>query len=66
MISGSTLTDNGVGKAIYTEYLGEALASGSFVPAPEPMVTGKGLEKIQEAFEIHMKGVSARKVVVML
>lgn len=66
MISGSTLTDNGVGKAIYTEYLGEALASGSFVPAPEPMVTGKGLEKVQDAFEIHMKGVSARKVVVML
>jgi hypothetical protein len=37
-----------------------------FVPAPEAIVVGKGLEKIQEAFGIHMQGVSAKKIVVSL
>ncbi|KAJ5188444.1 hypothetical protein N7491_004769 [Penicillium cf. griseofulvum] len=51
---------------IYKNYLPEALANGQFVPAPEAIVVGKGLEKIQEAFGIHMQGVSAKKIVVSL
>jgi hypothetical protein len=66
MIFGSSLADNGVGKAVYVDFLEEALASGSFVAAPEPKVVGRGLEKIQDAFEVHKEGVSARKVVVLL
>ncbi|KAJ5272898.1 Polyketide synthase enoylreductase [Penicillium angulare] len=51
---------------VYTNYLPDALLNGQFVPAPEPVVVGKGLEKIQEAFGIHMQGVSAKKIVVSL
>ncbi|CAG8907196.1 unnamed protein product [Penicillium egyptiacum] len=51
---------------VYKSYLPDALASGQFVPAPEAVVVGKGLEKIQEAFGIHIQGVSAKKIVVSL
>ncbi|KAK4039754.1 chaperonin 10-like protein [Parachaetomium inaequale] len=51
---------------IWKDYLPQALEAGQFVPAPAPMVVGKGLEKIQEAMGVQMKGVSAQKVVVML
>ncbi|KGO46537.1 Polyketide synthase, enoylreductase [Penicillium expansum] len=51
---------------VYTSYLPDALANRQFVPAPEAIVVGKGLEKIQEAFKIHMQGVSAKKIVVSL
>lgn len=63
---GDTLVDNGLGKAIYEDFLPEALAKGVFVAAPEPMVIGKGLEFVQEAFAVQKKGVSAKKVVVLL
>lgn len=51
---------------VYTSYLPDALANRQFVPAPEAMVVGQGLEKIQEAFGTHMQGVSAKKIVVSL
>ncbi|CAI7624677.1 unnamed protein product [Penicillium palitans] len=51
---------------VYTSYLPDALANRQFVPAPEAIVVGQGLEKIQEAFGIHMQGVSAKKIVVSL
>ena len=51
---------------IYKNYLPEALANAQLVPAPEAIIMGQGLEKIQEAFGIHMQGVSARKIVVSL
>ncbi|KAG6361751.1 hypothetical protein INS49_009979 [Diaporthe citri] len=51
---------------IYKEYLPRALAEGQHVPAPDPVVVGTGLEKIQEAMDIQMKGVSAQKIVVSL
>ncbi|CAP80243.1 hypothetical protein E8E15_006375 [Penicillium rubens] len=51
---------------IYKGYLPDALANGQFVPAPEAFVVGKGLDKIQEAFGVHMQGVSAKKIVVSL
>lgn len=51
---------------IYKEFLPQALAQGQFVPAPDPVVVGTGLDKIQEAMDIQMKGVSAQKIVVSL
>lgn len=65
-VFGDTLVDNGVGKAIYEDFLAEALVQGTFVAAPEPQVVGKGLESIQKAFDLQRKGVSAKKVVVSL
>ncbi|KAF7361240.1 GroES-like protein [Mycena sanguinolenta] len=51
---------------IYTDFLGPAMAEGQFVPAPEPQVVGRGLDKINEALELQKKGVSAKKIVVSL
>ncbi|KAL6233345.1 hypothetical protein BDW75DRAFT_232086 [Aspergillus navahoensis] len=51
---------------VYTSYLPDALARGQFVPAPEAVVVGERLESIQEAFAVHMQGVSAKKNVVSL
>ncbi|KAF2172616.1 hypothetical protein M409DRAFT_49171 [Zasmidium cellare ATCC 36951] len=65
-IFADTLTNNGVGKAVYTDYLPKALADKSYVPAPEPIVFGHGLDVIQEAFDYQARGVSAKKVVVTL
>ncbi|KAK7952730.1 Polyketide synthase- enoylreductase [Apiospora aurea] len=53
-------------RRIFAEYLPRALAEGTFAARPEPQVVGRGLEKIQEAFEVLRKGVSARKIVVQL
>jgi NADPH:quinone reductase-like Zn-dependent oxidoreductase len=65
-ILGTTLKDNEVGKAIYEDFLPKALEKGSFVPAPEPLFAGKGLESIQGAVDLIAKGVSAKKIVVLL
>ena len=65
-IFGITLRDNGVGKAVYADYLPQALATGTFVPSPEPLVQGKGLEHVQAGVDRLMAGVSAAKVVVTI
>jgi len=65
-IHGSTLVDNGVGKVIYEDFLPKALAEGTYLAAPDPIVVGKGLEYIQAGFDLQKKGVSAKKVVVSL
>ncbi|MEI9973108.1 MAG: hypothetical protein WDO73_14285 [Ignavibacteriota bacterium] len=62
----SSVVDNGIGPAIYRDYLGQALASRSFRPAPPPKVVGNSLHDIQAALEIQRRGVSAAKVVVAL
>lgn len=62
----TSIKDNEIGKAIYADYLPAALASGSFIAAPAPMVVGQGLEAIQGGLERLNKGVSASKLVVML
>ena len=62
----TTIKDNAVGKAVYEDFLPKALEVGTFVPAPEPLVAGKGLESVQGAVDLQQKGVSARKVVVSL
>ncbi len=65
-IFGSDLMANEVGKAIYEDFLPAALAQGKFIAAPEPQVVGKGLQYVQQAMDVHKKGVSAKKVVVTL
>ena len=65
-VSGSDLAENDVSRALYKDYIPTALAEGKYLIAPEPMVVGKGLEYIQEAIDINIKGVSAKKVVVSL
>ncbi|KAL8759481.1 MAG: hypothetical protein Q9184_003606 [Pyrenodesmia sp. 2 TL-2023] len=65
-VFGSDLMANEVSRVIYEDFLPAALADGSYRPAPEPHVVGRGLEFVQEALDSHMKGVSARKVVVSL
>lgn len=65
-IFGSSLAHNDVGRAIYVNFLPEALAQGTYVAAPDPYVVGKGLECIETGLEVQKKGVSAKKVVVSL
>ncbi|KAK9492610.1 chaperonin 10-like protein [Lipomyces doorenjongii] len=65
-VNASSVTHNGVGRAVYVDFLPKALETGAFVPAPEPIVAGKGLESIQTAFNLQKKGVSAKKIVVTL
>ena len=66
-VFGTTLKDNAVGKAVYNDFLPKALKAGTFVPSPEPLIAGKGLESIQTALDLYQKGgLSAKKVAVSL
>ena len=58
--------DNVVSRLVFRDYLPLALEAGKFIPAPEPLIIGKGLDKIQEAMDTQKQGVSAQKVVVTL
>lgn len=57
---------NVVSRFIFKGMLPKALELGQIVPAPTPLVAGKGLKEIQDAFEVQQRGVSAKKVVVSL
>lgn len=62
-----SIKDNNLGQAVYQDYLPKALKAGSFVPTPEPIVVGKGLEAVQEGIDLYSKGgISARKIVVTI
>ncbi|KZM20810.1 oxidoreductase [Ascochyta rabiei] len=65
-VRGDDLRDNHLGKAIYEDFLPEALERQAFVPAPKPVVVGEGLEKVQHAIDLLQKGVSAKKLVVIV
>ena len=65
-ISGMNLKNNGIGKAVFADFLPKALAKGSFRAAPEPEVVGHGLENIQGGIDAWKNGVSAKKIVVSL
>jgi D-arabinose 1-dehydrogenase-like Zn-dependent alcohol dehydrogenase len=65
-IFGTSLKDDEVGPMIYRDFLPQALAAGTFVPAPAAKVVGHGLETLQAALESLKAGVSAAKVVVTL
>jgi NADPH:quinone reductase-like Zn-dependent oxidoreductase len=51
---------------VWKEFLPQALVERQFVPAPPPLIADEGLDKIQVAMNLQMKGVSAQKVVVSL
>lgn len=55
-----------IGKAIYEDFLPQALQSGQIVPFPEAEVVGNGLEAIEDACQKQKAGVSAKKIVVTL
>jgi NADPH:quinone reductase-like Zn-dependent oxidoreductase len=63
---GSSLMGNEVGPMLWGSFLPAALADGSFVPSPEPLVVGTGLSSVQAGFDALRRGVSAQKVVVLL
>jgi NADPH:quinone reductase-like Zn-dependent oxidoreductase len=66
-VNGSDVMANEVGKAVYTEFLGQALEAGTFVARPEPHVVGQGLDAVQEGFKYYRENkISASKVVVTL
>lgn len=61
-----TVEHNFVGRAIWRDFLPQALARGSFLAKPDPLVVGEGLESLQAACDRARAGVSAQKVVVVL
>jgi NADPH-dependent curcumin reductase CurA len=65
-IWGTALLKGTLGKTIFQDFLGPALASGRVVAAPQPLVAGHSLEAIPQALALLRRGVSARKVVVSL
>lgn len=66
-VFGSNVTlDDDLAKAIWLDFLGQALAKGLFVPKPDPLIAGNGLESIQQGMDMQLKGVSARKVVISI
>lgn len=65
-IWGTALLKGPLGKKIFNDFLGPALASGRLVPAPKPLVAGYSLEALPEALALLRRGVSATKVVVSL
>ena len=58
------LAEPEIGKAIYKDFLPEALKSGQYKPAPPAKVVATGLEGIQEGMDANKKGASATKIVV--
>ncbi|MGI4748199.1 MAG: zinc-binding alcohol dehydrogenase family protein [Janthinobacterium lividum] len=65
-VFGTMLKDDEVGPMIYRDFLPQALATRTFVPAPPAKILGHGLETIQAALEALKVGISAAKVVVTL
>ena len=65
-IWGTELLQGTLGRTIFQDFLGPALATGRVVAAPEPLVAGACLEAIPQALALLRRGVSARKVVVSL
>lgn len=55
-----------IGKTIWEDFVHGALVNGQLQAKPDPIVVGRGLESMQHALDIQMKGVSAKKVVVDL
>ncbi|TVY89393.1 Zinc-binding alcohol dehydrogenase domain-containing protein [Lachnellula willkommii] len=65
-IQANDIKDNEVGKAVYENFLPQALVDGKYAATPEPYVVGKGLEHVQAGLNILKKGVSAQKVIITL
>jgi hypothetical protein len=58
--------DQALGKAIYNDFLPEALKKGVIKPAPPAEVVGHGVGSIQKGVDVLKKGVSGKKIVVTL
>ena len=65
-IFGTTLMDNEVSRILFEDFLPKALVDGTYAVVPEPVVIGRGLECLQAGLDAQKKGVSARKVVILL
>ena len=65
-ILGENIKDIPLSKAIFDDFVPQALANGKMVPAPSALVVGHGLESIQTGLDKVKEGVSAQKVVVTL
>ncbi|MET0989451.1 MAG: zinc-binding alcohol dehydrogenase family protein [Glaciihabitans sp.] len=63
---GSSLMDNKVGPMLWERFLPAALAEGRYIAAPSPDVVGTGLGEVQLALDALGRGVSARKLIVLL
>lgn len=65
-IFGSSLKNNEVSTAIFTDFLPAALADGRYRATPAPKVVGHGVADFQQAMDLQRAGVSASKLVVTL
>ncbi|KAK3072324.1 hypothetical protein LTR53_007017 [Teratosphaeriaceae sp. CCFEE 6253] len=63
---GTTIRHDEVGAAVFGEWMTPALASGALKCKPDTEIVGEGLEAVQEACERMSRGVSAKKLVVVL
>ncbi|KAJ5688946.1 Polyketide synthase enoylreductase [Penicillium macrosclerotiorum] len=61
-----TIVENDVCKAVYRDFLPEALAKKIFQATPEPLVVGHGLGSVQLALDRVRQGMNAQKAVVTL
>lgn len=67
LVFGTNVTkDDKLARALWSDFLPKALEKGTILPKPDFMVTGHGLESIQQAMDLQKKGVNARKVVVTI
>lgn len=58
--------NNNITRMVFRDFLPHALASDQYLPAPQPKVVGKGLEKIQEAIDVLVNEDFAEKPVVTI
>ncbi len=65
-VFGLTIKNGEVSKAIYEDFLPKALETGSYKPAPVPLIAGRGLESVQAVVDLQRAGVSAQQIVVKL
>jgi NADPH:quinone reductase-like Zn-dependent oxidoreductase len=65
-IWGGSLKDNEVGPAIYADFLGPALATGTFRAEPQAAVVGTGLDAVPAALQTLRAGISGKKLVVTI
>ncbi|MCJ1482172.1 hypothetical protein MMC06_002335 [Schaereria dolodes] len=56
----------GFGRWLFNDWLQGALADGSFVPSPSIEKVEGGLGSVQKALDMHMKGISGKKLVLPL
>ena len=66
MFAMKVATDPELGRWLFNNWLKNALADGSFVPSPAIEKVSGGISAIQKALDIHKKGLSGKKLVLIL